>query len=261
MSGIKTVEAVQLVDDPAVSDPGWEAVAEWCGGDLCNREIADSGEYETRLVLVGGPSAGEGDWIIKTESGFVVARDVIEDSAWERTAEALVTADRAKCRCGAGMPANEHGRMVHPEPWCAFMVSGSEIPRVTDTEPDTAERAALGAALTGPVTERERIAREIEDEAGTHLFTIRRAMRWAAWVARGKPAGTDPGHDWLQERQKMAAERTTPCCPAETAAVVRAVRAERERIAQVAEDLGAHYHGPDYDRSASFADYLKGAKA
>jgi hypothetical protein len=81
-SSIKTVEAIQLVDDPAVSDPGWEAIAEWCGGDLCNREIADSGEYETRLVLTGGPSAGEGDWIIKTEDGFIVARDVTEDSAW-----------------------------------------------------------------------------------------------------------------------------------------------------------------------------------
>ena len=47
---------------------------------------------------------------------------------WREAGKQMVDArDRAKCQCGAGMPANEHGRMVHPEPWCAFMVSGSEI--------------------------------------------------------------------------------------------------------------------------------------
>lgn len=131
---------------------------------------------------------------------------------------------------------------------------------MSDTEPDAAERAALGAALAEPLAERERIAREIEDEAAAHLFTVRRAMRWAAWIARGKPADSDPGQDWLRERHELTAERTTPCCPVETAAVVRAVRAERERIAQVAEDLEVHYHGPG-GQTAPFASLLRGAKA
>jgi hypothetical protein len=43
--------------------------------------------------------------------------------------------------------------------------------------------------------------------------------------------------------------------------IAEAVAAEKERIAQVAEDLGAHYHGPDYDRTASFSEFLRGAKA
>ena len=52
-------------------------------------------------------------------------------------------------------------------------------------------------------------------------------------------------------------------CRAERAeaALTGAALTEKERIAKVAEDLGAHYHGPDYDRTASFADFLRGAKA
>ena len=67
-----TIEAVQLVDDPAVSDPGWESIAEWCRGELRNHEIADSGEYETVLVirtLEGDMTATEGDWIIRGIAG------------------------------------------------------------------------------------------------------------------------------------------------------------------------------------------------
>lgn len=52
-------------------------------------------------------------------------------------------------------------------------------------------------------------------------------------------------------------------CRAERAEAELAAAAltEKERIAKRAEDLGAHYHGPDYDRIASFADYLRGAKS
>ena len=52
-------------------------------------------------------------------------------------------------------------------------------------------------------------------------------------------------------------------CRAERAeaAVTKAAATERERVAQVAEDLGVHYHGPDYDRTASFAAFLRGAKS
>ena len=43
-------------------------------------------------------------------------------------------------------------------------------------------------------------------------------------------------------------------------AVAAAALTERERIAQVAEDLEAHYHGPG-GQTAPFADLLRGAKA
>jgi hypothetical protein len=92
--------------------------------------------------------------------------------------------------------------------------------------------------------ERERVAREIETEAGGHLFTIRRAMRWAAWTARGKPAASDPGLDSEKARAILAGQSgiaSLPCCPAETAAVSRAVTAERERIARLAGEYGAVY--------------------
>lgn len=61
------VEAIQLTD---AAD--WEAIARWCGGELRNHEMADSGEYATTLRIPGTPhpprfvSAGEGDWVVKT---------------------------------------------------------------------------------------------------------------------------------------------------------------------------------------------------
>jgi hypothetical protein len=183
--------AVQLTDDA-----DWEAIAEWCGADLCNRAVADSGEYETHMVLVGGPSADEGDWIIKTADGFLVARDVAEDIRWEALEEASIRAD-----------------------------------------------------------ERERIARELETEAATHLYTIRRAFRWAVWVVRGKPAEDDPGSDAFK-----AEGYTMPCCPVETAAVAK----ERERIARLAEQVDAFYDAPCPDgdpgcvhQDTPFADLIR----
>ena len=87
---------------------------------------------------------------------------------------------------------------------------------------------------------REVIAAEIEAEAATHLHSIRRAMRWAAWIARGKPPESDPGNDRDLSRALLHgdAERTSwPCCPVETAAVARALEAERERIRAAAGGL------------------------
>ena len=95
---------------------------------------------------------------------------------------------------------------------------------MSDTEPDAAERAALGAALAEP----------------------------------GDPLLLSPG-EWalvLRIARMLGHTRT-----GELADIDQAIAAEKERIAQMAEDLGAHYHGPDYDRTASFADYLRGAKA
>ena len=87
---------------------------------------------------------------------------------------------------------------------------------------------------------REQVASEIEGEASGHLYSIRRAMRWAAWVARGKPADSDPRKDVELSRALLHgdAERTSAaCCPVETAAVARAVEAERLRIRAAATDL------------------------
>ena len=115
----------------------------------------------------------------------------------------------------------------------------------TETVPVTAgELAAFGLlmdrALAGV---REQVAREIETEAAGHLHSIRRAMRWAAWVARGKPPESDPGNDHQMSGALLRgdAERTaTPCCPLETAAVA----AERERIRAAADDLKVTFWRP-----------------
>jgi hypothetical protein len=81
------VEARQLTDDPAVSDPGWEAIADWCGGKLHNHELGDSGEYETVLVihtLEGDMTAYENDWIVKGVAGeFYPCRDDVFQATYE----------------------------------------------------------------------------------------------------------------------------------------------------------------------------------
>jgi len=97
------------------------------------------------------------------------------------------------------------------------------------------ERAekALADALGIADAMREQVASEIEAEAAGHLHSIRRGMRWAAWVARGKPAASDPGNDHQLSGALLhgdAARTATPCCPVEAAAVQRATVAERERI-------------------------------
>lgn len=65
------VEAVQLVDD---DDCDWEAIAAWCGGSLVNHEVADSGEYETRLILGdnhhGRRTGFAGEWVVTDGGGF-----------------------------------------------------------------------------------------------------------------------------------------------------------------------------------------------
>jgi hypothetical protein len=72
-------------------------------------------------------------------------------------------------------------------------------------------------AAASPVlraAERQQVIGEIEAEAATHLFSIRRSMRWAVWAVRGKPAGDDPANDFRGRRAPGM-----PCCPVETAAV------------------------------------------
>ena len=111
---------------------------------------------------------------------------------------------------------------------------------MSDTEPDAAERAALGAALAGVTSERERAGRLVRET-------------WVAW-AREQPF---PKESWLTGWDELGkGQREVDIRIGEKVAL-----AERERIAKVAEDLGAHYHGPDYDRTASFSDYRRGAKA
>jgi hypothetical protein len=105
---------------------------------------------------------------------------------------------------------------------------------VSDTEPDAVERAALGAALAEPdaaITPAEAAFRAFYEPPHAPAWDCMPPVQHAIW---GRIA---------------------------EAAVHRAVADERERIAQVAEDLGVHYHGPDYDRTASFAAFLRGAKS
>lgn len=99
---------------------------------------------------------------------------------------------------------------------------------MSDTEPGAAERAAPGAA---PV------------EPGDPLVLSRDEWDAVLRVAR-----------MLGQTHEAQAE----------AAIAAAVAAEKERIAQAAEDLGAHYHERlerTRGRAASFADFLRGAKS
>ncbi len=67
--------AVQLTDD---ADPA--VFTAWSGGQLRRRECEIPGEYETELVLPGGAVAVEGDWLIKTPAGIVIAAEVLTAS-------------------------------------------------------------------------------------------------------------------------------------------------------------------------------------
>lgn len=93
--------------------------------------------------------------------------------------------------------------------------------------------AAAGAAVREEIRaeERERVVAELQQEAATHLFTIRRTMRWAVWVVRGKPESDDPAGDYLV-RPEAAGERPV-CCPVETEAVRRAVAGRDSALARV----------------------------
>ena len=145
---------------------------------------------------------------------------------------------------------------------------------MSDTEPDAAERAALGAALAQPDgtltrTERDAVLADLGqllDMLGLGNFARPESPHEVFQMCLRKLAEHENAITW--NTTCLACARVldrayAETCRAETAeaAVAGAALAERERIAQVAEDLGAHYHGPDYDRTASFADYLRGAKA
>jgi hypothetical protein len=109
-----TIEAVQLVDDPAKSDPGWEAIADWCGGRLRNHEIADSGEYETVLViptLEGDMTAVGGDWIIKGVAGEFYP---CQDHIFQRTYEPA----------GSPPPAGDQVTVSRGDLWTALTTNG-----------------------------------------------------------------------------------------------------------------------------------------
>lgn len=58
---------VEVVAHQLTEDADWDAIAVWCNGRLVNRERADSGDYDTWLLIdtLGGTiEAQEGDWII-----------------------------------------------------------------------------------------------------------------------------------------------------------------------------------------------------
>ena len=68
--------------------------------------------------------------------------------------------------------------------------------------PERALGASDGAAAAQEAPEaaeariRAMVAAEIKQEASTHLHSVRRGMRWTAWVALGKPEDDNPAHDW-----------------------------------------------------------------
>ena len=117
-----------------------------------------------------------------------------------------------------------------------------------NAEPDEPERAALGAALAEPVTaEVECLRAELE-----HLYA--------------KVAGYETATAW--NTSCTACARVLDSAYAETvraeraeAALAEAATAERERIAQLAASLGAHYHNGWSGQSAQFAAYLRPAAA
>jgi len=72
---------------------------------------------------------------------------------WREAGQQIIDArKRARCRCGAAMPADEHGQMVHPEPWCQFMARGAELP----AEPLTVPPGVIACTRGGkPVTQQD----------------------------------------------------------------------------------------------------------
>ena len=121
-----------------------------------------------------------------------------------------------------------------------------------------AEEALAAAAPLLLAAERERIVAELQQEAVTHLFTIRRTMRWAVWVVRGRPADDDPAGDCLVRPGDAAAR--PPCCPVETEAVRRAVaaavKAERLRIREMAARAQASVYDRATDEWLPLADLI-----
>ena len=104
-------------------------------------------------------------------------------------------------------------------------------------EPDGAERAALGAALAEPVPPAQSSLLDLWRLAGGGTAQYQPAL-FAELMCAREPA-------------------LRGVTDTDTGAITAAVTAEKNRIAQVAADLRAHYHHGD-GRSASFADYLRG---
>lgn len=74
-------EAVQLT-----TDADWRAIADWCGGELVEREYGVDGttettDYVTSTVLEFGDKFGchasgwKGDWLCRTDAGFWKVED------------------------------------------------------------------------------------------------------------------------------------------------------------------------------------------
>lgn len=64
------VQAVRLTDNA-----DWEAIAEWCGGELINYAVGDSGEYETKLIVPGPEFAEHGNWVLRGTTGHFFVCD------------------------------------------------------------------------------------------------------------------------------------------------------------------------------------------
>lgn len=169
---------------------------------------------------------------------------------------------------------------------------------MSDTEPDAAERAALGAALAEPACVFcERItAGEYDDEYDgivdfEPLNPVTPGHRLVVPKLHVADALEDPAvtaevvmyaADYAVTAGLSSCNLITSAGAAATQTVMhlhvhvvprregdglalpwtvtKAAITERERIAKVAEDLGAHYHGPG-GQSAPFAGLLRGAKA
>ena len=148
---------------------------------------------------------------------------------------------------------------------------------MSDTEPDAAERAALGAALAQPDgsltrTERDLVLTDLGqllEMLGLGDYARPLSPHEVFQMCLRKLAEHENAITW--DTTCLACAATLDRAYAETcraeraeAAVAGAALAERERIAQVAADLGVHYHerlertrGP----AAPFADFLRGARA
>lgn len=145
---------------------------------------------------------------------------------------------------------------------------------MTDTEPDPAERASLGAALTAPGGTLTRTERDAVLADLGQLLEI---------LGLGNHARPESPHEVFQQCLKAIMERenavtwNTSCTACATVldssimehnraeraeaklatATAEAAVAEKKRIAQVARDLGAHYHTGDGAHSAPFDRFLR----
>jgi len=84
-------EAIRLT-----ADADWWAIADWCGGNLVEREYGVDGmiettDYVTATVLEFGDKFGchasgwEGDWLCKVDGGFWMVEDWMFQRDYERS--------------------------------------------------------------------------------------------------------------------------------------------------------------------------------